>query len=85
VVDNASPELLVSGGFTTLAVTTLFWVARLMYSGRLVPRQTLDDALREKDAWKSMALQLAAQKDRLSVVADVAADVFKAVAPKETP
>lgn len=66
-----------ASGLVALAVV-------LLYTGKLVTRRELDEAIRDRDYWRDVALKLTAQNAQLMTGAEVAADVLRAL-PDVTP
>jgi len=66
------------GAFTS-AISTLAYVARLIYTGRLVPRTTHEDAIKNATDWREVALEAYKQNNTLLEGAKVATKVAEAV------
>lgn len=64
------------------ALSLLWWVARLVYTGRLVPRTTLERAeAREAQAWDAYRLEVARNRELSGQVGTVVRAVERAVTP----
>ena len=75
VLPDVPPELLLRGGLGAIVLAVVYMVLR----GQLVPRRILEDVQRERDEWRSTAVDALKQNGQLLAGARVVNDVLQAL------